>query len=126
MPQSTTALPRGPEQKRPNEPRVEIPAVEAPEKPARRSRPRADAEDAGYDQQDAPVLLDDRTPKMEPWLWVLLASAASALVALYVPRPMRPALFVVTGALMLAGFVMLFVQERRSVARRRAALEPRP
>ena len=125
MPLSTTAPLADTEQTKPGQPRVEIP-VTASEAPPSRRRARAPEADEAGGEDFAPVHLDDRTPRMEPWLWVLLASAAPALVALYVPHAMRPALFVVTGALMLAGFVMLFVQERRSAARRRAALEPRP
>jgi hypothetical protein len=122
MPQSTTALPTGPEQPQAGQPRVEIPATES-EAPRPRRREKAPERDTADDA--VLVHVDERAPKMEPWLWVLLGAVASATLALFVPRPALPALFVVTGALMLVGFVMLFVQERRNAARHRAASERR-
>jgi len=122
MPQSTTALPTGPEQPQAGQPRVEIPATTS-ETPRPRRRAKSPEPDTADGEVLAPV--DERAPKMEPWLWVLFGAVASATLALFVPRPALPALFVVTGTLMLAGFVMLFAQERRSAARRRGSSERR-
>jgi len=111
MPQTTTKLPTGTEQPRPGAPRVEIPVTETtppPPRPTRRSVPTDDGAD-----ERAPVLIDERAPAMEPWLWVLIASLAPAVIALFVPHAARPALLVAAVALVFAGLVMLFVHEWR-------------
>ena len=114
MPQTTTKLPAGPELEQPGQPRVEIPVTGEPMAPPRR-RARPPAADANAsDPWQSPPVLDDRAPKLEPWLTVLIVSLVLATVALFVPRPARPALFVATGAVMLVGLVMLAVAERRS------------
>jgi hypothetical protein len=112
MPQTTTKLPAGPELEQPGQPRFEIPVTDAPEPPRRRARPPA--ADAERDASHEPLVIDDRAPKLESWLTVLLVSLALATLALFVPRPARPALFVATGAVMLVGLVMLALEERRS------------
>jgi predicted CDP-diglyceride synthetase/phosphatidate cytidylyltransferase len=52
-----------------------------------------------------------KTPRLEPWFKVVLS--AFAPMAFVLPRAAMIPMFVITGVLMLAGFVMLIMHERK-------------
>ena len=56
---------------------------------------------------------DDDIPRMEPWLWMVMASFLPVLVAFLVPHAYQVALFVASGVLIAAAMVMLIGQQRR-------------
>jgi len=66
---------------------------------------------------DSNVSRDDRlgadTPKLEPWLAVMLVAIVPMLAALAVPRDFVMHLAAVSSILFAAAIGMLFVQERR-------------
>ena len=66
---------------------------------------------------DSKVSRDDRlgadTPKLEPWLVVMLIAIVPMLAALAVPRDFVMHLAAVSGILFVAAIGMLVVQERR-------------
>jgi xanthine/uracil/vitamin C permease (AzgA family) len=51
------------------------------------------------------------TPRLEPWFKVVLSAFVPMLAAFVLPRAAMIPMFVITGVLMLAGFVMLIMQE---------------
>ena len=56
---------------------------------------------------------DHDVPRMERWLWVMLSSSLAIPLGMFVPESLTTVLFVVAGALIAAGLIMLIVQERR-------------
>jgi hypothetical protein len=53
------------------------------------------------------------SPRVEPWFKVLLAAFAPMAGAFVVPRAAMVPMFVVTGVLIVTGFVMLIMHERK-------------
>jgi xanthine/uracil/vitamin C permease (AzgA family) len=53
------------------------------------------------------------SPRIEPWFRVLLAAFAPIAAAFVLPRVAMVPMFVVTGVLMVTGFVMLIMHERK-------------
>lgn len=53
------------------------------------------------------------SPRIEPWFRVLLAAFAPIAAAFFLPRAAMVPMFVVTGALLVTGFVMLIMHERK-------------
>jgi len=56
---------------------------------------------------------EHEAPRLEPWFKVLLAAFAPMAAAFVLPRAAMIPMFVVAGVLMLAGFVMLIMHERK-------------
>jgi predicted CDP-diglyceride synthetase/phosphatidate cytidylyltransferase len=54
-----------------------------------------------------------KTPRLEPWFKVVLSAFAPMVAAFVLPRAAMIPMFVITGVLMLAGFVMLIMHERK-------------
>ena len=54
------------------------------------------------------------SPLIEPWFKVLLAAFAPIAAAFVLPRAAMVPMFVVTGVLMVTGFVMLIMHERKN------------
>lgn len=52
-------------------------------------------------------------PRIEPWLKVLFAAFAPIAAAFVLPRAAMVPMFGVTGVLMVTGFVMLIIHERK-------------
>lgn len=67
---------------------------------------------------------DDEIPRMEPWLWVLLAALVPVVLAFVLPRSLMTWLFCASGLLVLVGLVIFATQERRNRLARSAM--PRP
>lgn len=57
--------------------------------------------------------LGAHTPRLEPWLVVMLVAIVPMLAALALPRELVPHLTAIAGMLFAVGSAMLFVQERR-------------
>jgi xanthine/uracil/vitamin C permease (AzgA family) len=57
---------------------------------------------------------DRETPSLEPWFKVLLSAFIPLAAAFVLPRAAMIPMFVITGVLMLAGFVMLVMHERNN------------
>ena len=53
------------------------------------------------------------SPRIEPWFKVLLAAFAPIAAAFVLPGAAMVPMFVVTGVLMVTGFVMLIMHERK-------------
>lgn len=53
------------------------------------------------------------SPRIEPWFKVLLAAFAPIASAFILPRAAMVPMFVVTGVLIVTGFVMLVMHERK-------------
>ena len=53
------------------------------------------------------------TPRLEPWLVVMLIAIVPMLAALALPRELVAHLATIAGMLFVVGAAMLFVQERR-------------
>jgi hypothetical protein len=53
------------------------------------------------------------SPRIEPWFKVLLAALAPIAGAFILPRAAMVPMFVVTGVLIVTGFVMLVMHERK-------------
>lgn len=53
------------------------------------------------------------SPRIEPWFKVLLAAFAPIAGAFILPRAAMVPMFVVTGMLIVTGFVMLVMHERK-------------
>jgi hypothetical protein len=53
------------------------------------------------------------SPRIEPWFKVLLAAFAPITGAFILPRAAMVPMFVVTGVLIVTGFVMLVMHERK-------------
>lgn len=51
--------------------------------------------------------------RIEPWFKVLLAAFAPIAAAFVLPRAAMVPMFVVTGVLIVTGFVMLIMHERK-------------
>ena len=51
--------------------------------------------------------------RIEPWFKVLLAAFAPLAAAFVLPRAAMVPMFVVTGVLIVTGFVMLIIHERK-------------
>ncbi len=74
------------------------------------------------EQQSAPRPDDERHfhhtdhdfPRMEPWLGMMLSSSLAIPLALFVPASFATVVFVVAGALIITGIIMLIAQERRT------------
>ena len=66
------------------------------------------------DPVDAPTLAEfvNDAPRTEAWVRVVFGALVPAIAALYAPKGLQLALFAVTGAMFLAGLVMLVRQER--------------
>ena len=56
---------------------------------------------------------DAETPRLEPWLAVMLVAIVPMIAALVLPRELVMHLAAVAGMLFATGIVMLVVQERR-------------
>lgn len=102
MPQSNLAEPTDTEQKR-----IEQPTT------GRRDRAPA-VEDA---QPHGPAPIGDDVPRMEPWLWVVLSATVPVMLAFLLPRSALLGSFAASGILVVAGILMLVVQERRKGGR---------
>jgi hypothetical protein len=57
--------------------------------------------------------LDSDTPRLEPWLIVMLLAIVPMLVALAVPNDLVMHLAAISGILFVTGTGLLIVQERR-------------
>lgn len=55
---------------------------------------------------------EQEAPRLEPWFKVVLSSFAPMAAAFVLPRAAMIPMFVITGVLMLTGFVMLIMHER--------------
>jgi hypothetical protein len=53
------------------------------------------------------------SPRLEPWFKVVLAAFAPMVAAFVLPRAAMIPMFVLTGVLLLTGFVMLIMHERK-------------
>jgi predicted CDP-diglyceride synthetase/phosphatidate cytidylyltransferase len=53
------------------------------------------------------------SPRLEPWFKVVLAAFAPMVAAFVLPRAAMISMFVLTGVLLLTGFVMLIMHERK-------------
>ena len=53
------------------------------------------------------------SPRIEPWFKVLLAAFAPIAASFILPRAAMVPMFVVTGVLIVTGFVMLVMHERK-------------
>ena len=56
---------------------------------------------------------EQESPRLEPWFKVVLAAFTPMAAAFVLPRAAMVPMFVITGVLMLAGFVMLIMHERK-------------
>jgi xanthine/uracil/vitamin C permease (AzgA family) len=56
---------------------------------------------------------EQNSPRIEPWFKVLLAAFAPMAVAFLLPRAAMVPMFVVTGVLIVTGFIMLVMHERK-------------
>ena len=64
-------------------------------------------------RRDVAAHHEDDIPRMEPWLWVVIASLLPVLIVFLVPHAYKVALFVASGVLFAAAMVMLLGQQRR-------------
>jgi xanthine/uracil/vitamin C permease (AzgA family) len=56
---------------------------------------------------------EHESPRLEPWFKVVLAAFAPMAAAFVLPRAAMVPMFVIAGVLMLTGFVMLIMHERK-------------
>ena len=56
---------------------------------------------------------EQESPRIEPWFKVLLAAFAPIAAAFVLPRAAMVPMFVVAGVLIVTGFVMLIMHERK-------------
>jgi hypothetical protein len=56
---------------------------------------------------------EQKTPRLEPWFRVVLSAFAPMAAAFVLPSAAMIPMFVLTGVLMLSGFVMLIMHERK-------------
>ena len=57
---------------------------------------------------------DDDSPRMEPWLWVLLSAFVPGLMTLLLPPTFLGLLLGATGVLIVSGIALFIVQEARN------------